>query len=85
VVALFARYVLSETTLNALASIVDTVALGIERKQSEEGLKNSETRVRAIVESAVNGIITIDIRGIVELFNPAAEKIFGYTVEEVAG
>ncbi len=85
VMAMFSKQALTETTLNALASISDTIALGIERKQSESALKNSEIKVRTIVESAVNGMITIDAQGIVELFNPAAEKIFGYAANEVTG
>ncbi|WP_193771233.1 PAS domain-containing hybrid sensor histidine kinase/response regulator, partial [Candidatus Magnetaquicoccus inordinatus] len=55
------------------------------RKSAEERLKRSEATIRAIVEKAVNSIIAIDIHGIVQLFNPAAERLFGYTAAEVIG
>jgi PAS domain S-box-containing protein len=45
----------------------------------------SEAKMRAVLEGAVDGIITINEDGIIESFNPAAEKIFGYTAQEVIG
>jgi PAS domain S-box-containing protein len=56
-----------------------------ERKQSEQKVKDSENRVKAVLENVVDGIINIDEEGTVERFNPAAESIFGYTLEEVIG
>jgi two-component system, LuxR family, sensor kinase FixL len=63
-----------------------TIARDItERKRVEQALSGSEARWRAIVESAVDGIIVIDARGRVEAFNRAAEGLFGYTAGEVIG
>src|SRR5918996_2534142 len=45
----------------------------------------SEERMRSVVDHVVDGIITIDARGTVTTFNPAAEHIFGYAAEEVIG
>lgn len=41
--------------------------------------------LHAIINTAIDGIITIDYRGIIESMNPAALKIFGYEVAEVHG
>jgi two-component system, LuxR family, sensor kinase FixL len=55
------------------------------RVQLENELRASEGRWRAIVNSAVDGIIVIDRRGLIEAFNPAAERLFGYTEANVIG
>ena len=46
---------------------------------------DSEELLRSIVESAVDGIIVIDTRGVVEAFNRAAEGLFGYDRSDVVG
>jgi two-component system, LuxR family, sensor kinase FixL len=55
------------------------------RTSVEQRLRASEGRWQAIVESAVDGIIVIDEKGRIEAFNPAAERLFGYSEEEVLG
>lgn len=56
-----------------------------ERKQAEHSLRQSEERMRAILDSALDCIITMDHHGRVAEFNPAAEKTFGYSREEAIG
>jgi PAS domain S-box-containing protein len=56
-----------------------------ERKLSEEELRRAEERMRSVVNHVIDGIITIDERGHIESFNPAAEKLFGYVRAEVVG
>jgi two-component system, LuxR family, sensor kinase FixL len=55
------------------------------RNQLDEQLRASDARWRAIVDSAVDGIVVIDAHGRVESFNPAAERLFGYREADVLG
>ncbi len=56
-----------------------------EQKQAEAALRDKETRLQAIVETAAEGIITFNEDGVIESFNQAAARIFGYRPEEVIG
>jgi len=52
---------------------------------SARALAASDERWRAVIECAVDGIIVIDSHGIIESFNSAAERLFGYVRAEVVG
>ncbi len=58
---------------------------GEDGTNAQSALRDAAERLRAILATAVEGIITIDERGLIESFNPAAEKIFGYASAEVVG
>ena len=64
-----------------LAAIADITA---ERKATE-ALRLSEERQRALISSSPVAIIGLDARGLIESWNPAAERIFGWAAEEVLG
>ena len=48
-------------------------------------LDEMAARYQALLDAAVDAIVFIDERGIIETFSPAAERIFGYRAEEVLG
>jgi PAS domain S-box-containing protein len=55
------------------------------RKRDEQELRDREARFRAVVDTAVDGIVTINERGIIEFVNPAVLTTFGYALEELIG
>ena len=59
--------------------------IAIERSRAEEDIRSSEARKGAILESALDCVITIDHAGRALEFNAAAEKTFGYRSEDVLG
>jgi PAS domain S-box-containing protein len=56
-----------------------------ERKRAEQLLYNREQRLQAILDTVPDGIITIDLEGIVQDCNPAAERLFGFPPAEMLG
>ena len=56
-----------------------------ERKRAEQALRASEERFRILAVTANDAILSADSHGNITYFNPGAERIFGYTAEEVSG
>lgn len=55
------------------------------RQKAEQRLKESEAYKSAILNTAADSIITVDKNGNIDLFNNAAENLFGYSEEEISG
>jgi PAS domain S-box-containing protein len=73
---------------NSKGRAVGTLSSGedvTEQKQLLEDLQASEERFRAISTSAMDSIVLMDEQDIVTYWNPAAERIFGFTTKEAVG
>ncbi|MBX9952878.1 MAG: PAS domain S-box protein, partial [Candidatus Obscuribacterales bacterium] len=68
--------------LNSVATQINQFA---EQMSAEMRLKDSDARIRAMLESAIDGIVTFDLSGIVELVNPSFERILGINADDVLG
>jgi two-component system, LuxR family, sensor kinase FixL len=55
------------------------------RRRAEEALRQSEVKLRATIEGATDGILSVDEAGEITLANPAAAEMFGFTLEELFG
>ncbi|WP_109107028.1 PAS domain S-box protein [Azospirillum sp. TSO35-2] len=76
--------------LSVLGRAFDRMAKDLEaqtraREEAAAALQASEARHRAVVETAVDAMVVIDGHGLIQSYNPAAERIFGYTEAEVVG
>lgn len=81
-------YLLKTSLVRLPAAVKNTLnkkASERERVRAEEALRESESRLSAIIESAMDAIMTVDAAQQIMLFNPAAEQLFGYPAEEVLG
>jgi len=56
-----------------------------ERKQAEDSLRESGEKIHSITASANDAIIMVDNEETISFWNDAAERIFGYTAEEMIG
>ena len=56
-----------------------------ERKEAEHALDRSENMLRSIINATKDAMIAVDEGGLISLFNPAAEKMFGHVGDEMIG
>jgi PAS domain S-box-containing protein len=78
------------TEMVALGHAYDSMAESLEaearvRQDAEAALRLSEARYRSIVNTAVDAFVVIDVAGVMQSVNPAAEHLFGYSADEMVG
>lgn len=56
-----------------------------DRLETVQSLRTTQARWRAVIDAAVDAIVVIDANGVIETFNRAAERMFGYTEQEALG
>jgi len=67
------------------AALFPTVEMALTRHAFAVQLKESESRFRAVTDSAVEAILSMDMQGNVTYWNKAAERTFGWTADEITG
>ena len=76
---------LDSELLATMATLGDQIGQAVERRRDAEHLRAERTRHEAMLDVALDCVISIDDRGRVVEFNPAAERTFGYTAAEAVG
>src|SRR5260370_9169362 len=75
----------SVVTLLVLGVAVLTSAVGRRFSAQAFELREYEKRVLAITQTAPDAIVSADSDGVITYFNPAAQRIFGYSIAEASG
>ena len=74
-----------EELRQTLRRAIGVKELAVKAERAEQSLTESEHRFQSLVESATDGIVVANGRGIVVSWNRAATRIFGYSTEEMIG
>jgi len=69
----------------ALRAAARTLGAAIQRNQADENVRTANELVRAIVQASPAAIAALDTDGLVRMWNPSAEGLFGWSAEEVIG
>jgi PAS domain S-box-containing protein len=85
VMAMFARSALGPDALDALASVADVIALGIERRHAEEGEQNARSLLATTLKSIGDAVISTDTATRITFMNPVAEALTGWPLGEAQG
>lgn len=73
----------SSYEVEQLGTALNQVSLKL--AEQEQALHAAHRRLQAVLQHAIDGIVTLDAQGRIESANPAAEKIFGLSVEQILG
>jgi len=71
--------------LRDLADCAEGELERVELHAIQRHLRATESRLSAVIETALDGIVTIDAHGVVQAFNPAAERIFDFAAADIIG
>ena len=71
--------------LATMAALGDQIGQAVERRRDAEALRAKEARHRAMLDAALDCVVTMDHEGRVVDFNPAAERTFGYAAADAVG
>jgi PAS domain S-box-containing protein len=79
VVGTFSRQTLTASTLDALGSVADEIALGIERKLAVQALRESEEHTHLLLDSTAEAIYGVDPHGHCTFANRSCARVLGYS------
>src|SRR4029077_3582463 len=71
--------------ISFLKSTANLLGEALERAYSEDALRRSESRMKQLIASTLDAVVTVDRRGVVIQWNPQAEVIFGLKARDVIG
>ena len=75
----------SSVEAEALRAAAKTVGAALQHKDADESARVATELVRAVVQTSPVGIAALDANGLVQMWNPAAEILFGWNKAEVLG
>ncbi len=87
VVEFFTREIVAPDAdlLSTMSTVGNQLGQFIGRKRVEAAIIEEQRRTRAVLDAALDAVISMDHRGVITEFNPAAERAFGYRKEEAVG
>ena len=78
-------YILTKLRKHSTEAAAQLINMNDQLVESDKARSSNEQHIKAIVDSTVDGIVTIDNEGNIQTFNKACENLFGYSKEEVIG